>query len=404
MRAVQGAVLTAGLAGLASAHVKGKRGTIVHDGTIWTACTTPGVVALTFDDGPYIYTQDIVDQLTAAGQRATFFQNGQNWDSIYNYNSTLQSMIAGGHQIASHTWSHADLATLDAAGITNEMAELEVAHQAIIGMVPNYMRPPYLSTNDLAIQTLKGLGYLIIEVDIDTQDWAEGPIGEIDLSIQWYEGNQTAGGTLSLNHDPYQPTADTFLPAILAYLKGKGLQSVTVGECLGDDPANWYRGGSVTTAPPTNTTSGTTPTGSGTTTPPSNSTTTGGKTGTSASGTPKGSGVPVWNNTPPKSPQGWNGWKPSGGPHGGDTQPGHGVNAGRGALPGCKGQGNNPVPGYNATSGTYTKPVSGSSGSATGAVNGHGNSSNPAYYVNGAGSFSVSAAMLVGAAVLGFLL
>jgi hypothetical protein len=76
MRAVQGAVLTAGLAGLASAHVKGKRGTIVPDGTIWTACTTPGVVALTFDDGPYIYTQEIVDQLTAAGQRATFFQNG----------------------------------------------------------------------------------------------------------------------------------------------------------------------------------------------------------------------------------------------------------------------------------------------------------------------------------------
>ena len=76
MRAVQGAVLTAGLAGLASAHVKGKRGTLVPDGTIWTACTTPGVVALTFDDGPYVYTQSIVDQLTAAGQRATFFQNG----------------------------------------------------------------------------------------------------------------------------------------------------------------------------------------------------------------------------------------------------------------------------------------------------------------------------------------
>jgi len=412
MRAVQGAVLTAGLAGLASAHVKGKRGTIVPDGTIWTSCVTPGVVALTFDDGPYIYTQEIVDQLTAAGQRATFFQNGQNWDSIYNYNSTLQSMIAGGHQIASHTWDHADLATLDAAGITSEMQQLEVAHQAIIGMVPNYMRPPYLSTNDLVISTLKGLGYLIIEVDVDTQDWAEGPIGEIDLSIQWYEGNQTAGGTLSLNHDPYQPTAETFLPAILSYLSGKGLQSVTVGECLGDDPANWYRGGSVTTT--TNTTTGTTTgstTGSTPTTGPSNSTTTGGKPGSGSGpsgGSPKGSGVPVWNNTPPKSAQGWGGWKPSGSPHGGDTQPGHGVNSGRGALPGCKGQGNNPVPGYNATSGTYTKPgQGGSSGSVTGAVNGHGssgNSSNPAYYVNGAGSFSVSAAMLVGAAVLGFLL
>jgi peptidoglycan/xylan/chitin deacetylase (PgdA/CDA1 family) len=397
MRAVQGAVLTAGLASLASAHVKGKRGTIVPDGTIWTACTTPGVVALTFDDGPYIYTQEIVDQLTAAGQRATFFQNGQNWDSIYNYNSTLQSMIAGGHQIASHTWDHADLATLTAAEITSEMTQLEAAHMAIIGKSPNYMRPPYLSTNDLVISTIKGMGYLIIEVDIDTQDWAEGPIGEIDTSIQWYEGNQTAGGTLSLNHDPYQPTAETFLPAILAYLKGKGLQSVTVGECLGDDPANWYRGGSTTTPPPAG---NTTSTGGTTTTGGSNSTTTGGS-GKGSSGSP----VPVWTNPPPTSAQGWGGWKPSGGNHGGDTQPGHGVNAGRGALPGHQGQGNNPVPGCNSTTGYVQGGSSGSPGSVTGAV-GHaaGNSSNPAYYVNGASSFSVSAAMLVGAAVLGFFL
>jgi peptidoglycan/xylan/chitin deacetylase (PgdA/CDA1 family) len=108
--------------------------------------------------------------------------------------------------------------------MTSEMTMLEAAHMAIIGKSPNYMRPPYLSTNDLVISTIKGLGYLIIEVDIDTQDWAEGPIGDIDLSIQWWEGNYTAGGSLSLNHDPYQPTADTFLPAILAYLSSNKLQ------------------------------------------------------------------------------------------------------------------------------------------------------------------------------------
>jgi peptidoglycan/xylan/chitin deacetylase (PgdA/CDA1 family) len=102
---------------LASPHVK--RGTVAADGKIWTSCVDPGVISLTFDDGPYIYTQSIVDQLTAAGHQATFFQNGklaqlemekgadkllgQNWDSIYNYNDTLKSMISGGHQIGSHT-------------------------------------------------------------------------------------------------------------------------------------------------------------------------------------------------------------------------------------------------------------------------------------------------------------
>jgi peptidoglycan/xylan/chitin deacetylase (PgdA/CDA1 family) len=123
-----------------------------------------------------------------------------------------------------YSWDHADLATLNADQITSEMTQLEAAHQAIIGKIPTYMRPPFLSTNALVISTLTGLGYKIIEVDIDTQDWAEAPLGLIQLSIQWYEGNQTAGGTLSLNHDPYQPTADTFVPAIISYLASKGLK------------------------------------------------------------------------------------------------------------------------------------------------------------------------------------
>jgi peptidoglycan/xylan/chitin deacetylase (PgdA/CDA1 family) len=133
------------LAGIASSHPQpqvGKRqATTVPYGVAITSCTVPGTVALTFDDGPYIYTEGLLDTLEAAGHRVTFFQNGLNWDSIYNYNSTLQRMIAGNHQVCSHTWSHADLTTLSTAEATLEMTELEVAFQAIIGMIPTYMRP-----------------------------------------------------------------------------------------------------------------------------------------------------------------------------------------------------------------------------------------------------------------------
>jgi peptidoglycan/xylan/chitin deacetylase (PgdA/CDA1 family) len=104
------------------------------------------------------------------------------------------------------------------------MTKLETAYMNILGYYPTYMRPPYLSTNALAITTLTSLGYKIIQCDIDTQDWAQDPIGGVQNSINWYEGNQTAGGTISLNHDPYQPTEDTFLPTIIAYLKAKNLK------------------------------------------------------------------------------------------------------------------------------------------------------------------------------------
>ena len=68
-------IIGIGLASLASAHAVHRRGTVPVDGSIITSCTTSGVVALSFDDGPFQYTQSIVDQLTNAGHRATFFQN-----------------------------------------------------------------------------------------------------------------------------------------------------------------------------------------------------------------------------------------------------------------------------------------------------------------------------------------
>lgn len=73
-------------------------------GTIMYSCVGgANKVALTFDDGPYIYTSGILDKLKAANMRATFFINGDNYDSIYNYNSTVRRYIADGHQIGSHT-------------------------------------------------------------------------------------------------------------------------------------------------------------------------------------------------------------------------------------------------------------------------------------------------------------
>jgi peptidoglycan/xylan/chitin deacetylase (PgdA/CDA1 family) len=75
-------------------------------GSVITSCTVPGTVALTFDDGPFIYTNDLLDKLAAVGFKASFFQNGQNWDNIYNYNATIQRMITDGHQVCSHTYVH----------------------------------------------------------------------------------------------------------------------------------------------------------------------------------------------------------------------------------------------------------------------------------------------------------
>jgi len=227
------------LAALAIASPVEKRQVPV--GQVITSCTVPGTFALAFDDGPYVYTNGLLDQLSAAGFKATFFVNGQNYGNIYDYSAVIQRMVADGHQVGSHTWSHADLATLDAAGITSQMTQVETALLSIIGKYPQYMRPPYYSYNAAVLSTLGGLGYKIITSDIDTLDWSNE-----SAAPGVFQGGLDNGATITLAHDPLEQTVDNLVPYIINAVKAKGLTSVTVGACLGDAEANWYstsRGG-----------------------------------------------------------------------------------------------------------------------------------------------------------------
>lgn len=69
------------------------------------SCTQRDVVALTFDDGPFYYTNMLLDLLAEAGLPATFFVNGRNWANIQDYRSIIVRMVEEGHQVASHTYA-----------------------------------------------------------------------------------------------------------------------------------------------------------------------------------------------------------------------------------------------------------------------------------------------------------
>ena len=66
--------------------------------------TSQRVVALTFDDGPHPpYTDRLLDVLAKHGVKATFFMIGNR---IEKYPETVRRVIAEGHQIANHSYSH----------------------------------------------------------------------------------------------------------------------------------------------------------------------------------------------------------------------------------------------------------------------------------------------------------
>ncbi|CAZ84008.1 unnamed protein product [Tuber melanosporum] len=210
-------------------------------GTVISSCTAGGVVALTFDDGPYTYTSNLLDLLARYGAKATFFVNGQNWGAPITDPSKqdlLRRMVSDGHQIGSHTWSHPALSSLSTADMTTQMTSLESAIATAIGRYPTYMRPPYFDCNSNCLGVMDSLGYHVIFSNLDTLDWANQ--GNIQASKDIFSRN-VASGSLVLAHDVHPDTVGTLAEHMIVESQNRGLRLVTLGDCLGDPAENWYR-------------------------------------------------------------------------------------------------------------------------------------------------------------------
>ena len=116
--------------------------------------TSKPVVALTFDDGPSIYTEEILNTLKKYNSNATFFVLGNKID---NYSNIIIKMYENGNEIGNHSYNHRWLTKLS----TDEQKEQINKTQEIIkkytGYTPIYMRPTY----GVSIQKIGNIKILI---------------------------------------------------------------------------------------------------------------------------------------------------------------------------------------------------------------------------------------------------
>ncbi|KAL5333684.1 hypothetical protein BJX70DRAFT_380192 [Aspergillus crustosus] len=207
-------------------------------GQVFTDCSVPNTIAITFDDGPSEYTPQLLDILSRYGARATFFVLG---DAAAQYPAVLERMINEGHQVASHTYSHPSLPSLGYDGIVSEMTQLENVVQPAIGEAPTYMRPPYLEVDEAVLQVMRDLNYRVISTSIDTKDY-ENQDSEsiINTSFQLFVDQLNAGGSIVLAHDIHYWTVASLAERMLEEVSARGIIATTVGDCLGEAEAAWY--------------------------------------------------------------------------------------------------------------------------------------------------------------------
>lgn len=103
-------------------------------------------IALTFDDGPHsIYTPMLLDGLRKRGVHATFFLLGKN---VIGKEAIVKQMQEDGHLIGNHGYSHVQMSKEAVSNACEQIEENNRQIEAITGVRPQYLRPPYGSWNE----------------------------------------------------------------------------------------------------------------------------------------------------------------------------------------------------------------------------------------------------------------
>ncbi|KXS19014.1 carbohydrate esterase family 4 protein [Gonapodya prolifera JEL478] len=149
----------------------------------------------------------------------------------------LQRAVDSGHCVGSHTWSHANLTTLDDDGVRLELSRLEDAFTRLTGKKPNFFRPPFGSYNSRVVQILSELGYnALVLWNEDTNDWDHPE--DVRASVEVFKQavrslNPASASIVSLDHDILPNVTDIIIDATSVVRSEEGWRFVTMEECLG---------------------------------------------------------------------------------------------------------------------------------------------------------------------------
>lgn len=177
------------------------------------------VVALTFDDGPSNYTDEILDVLEKYNVTATFFVVGTNLNT--KYNNTMARLIKLGNEVGIHGYSHKEFTKIKQSKVVEE---IEYTNKLLKGfnIEAKYIRPPYGSINN---KLKKIIEYPIILWNVDTLDWKYKDA----LKIYNNSIDDIHDGSIILMHDHYLSSVKA-LELIIPKLQEDGYKIVNITE------------------------------------------------------------------------------------------------------------------------------------------------------------------------------
>jgi peptidoglycan-N-acetylglucosamine deacetylase len=185
------------------------------------------VIALTFDDGPKKgKTDEILKILKEENIRATFFLNGS---AIRENKGETEKIVAAGHEIGNHGFSHQRMILVSPSFVRQEIEETDKLIRAAGYREKIHFRPPYgrkLFTLPLYLYQNERR---TITWDIEPETYHDSAEDIVDYTLA-----NTQTGSIILLHvmfDSRSASMQSVAP-IIRGLKTKGYEFVTVSELL----------------------------------------------------------------------------------------------------------------------------------------------------------------------------
>jgi peptidoglycan-N-acetylglucosamine deacetylase len=185
------------------------------------------IIALTFDDGPWSHTPQILDILKKYDIKATFFIIGQH---IQAHREELQRVVQEGHAIGNHTWNHR-YQNVSAETAAAELGQTADLLKEVTETETSMFRPPGGNiTNGLANYATQH-NNAVIMWSVDSNDYRSA------TSVASMTEKVVGGihsGAIVLLHDGGGNRTKTVqaLPQIISQLQQQGYRFVTVPELL----------------------------------------------------------------------------------------------------------------------------------------------------------------------------
>jgi polysaccharide deacetylase family sporulation protein PdaB len=183
------------------------------------------VVSLTFDAAwGDEDTPTLIEILKKYNIKATFFVVGE-W--VDRCPESVKALNEAGHEIMNHSNTHPNLPNLTRDQMIQEINTCNDKIQAVTGVRPTLLRPPYGDYNNTLIETLESLNMYCIQWDVDSLDWKDPPVEDIVKRVT----TRVKSGSIVLFHNAAKNTPAA-LPTIIENLQKQGYTFLKASEMI----------------------------------------------------------------------------------------------------------------------------------------------------------------------------